>query len=401
MFVQMIGVGPGTEALLTPEALRKIKEADLVLTNERLFEAFGYLNPNSKCCTLSEIEALICEHKNLCKVAILASGDVGFYSLSNTLKTVLKDVQVEWINGISSLQYLAARLKQDYSSVKVVSVHGRDRSVIPYVSYHEHVFVLTGGAHKAHDVIADLVQSGLGSALVTVGENLSMTAERLITSEAHQLHDLRFDNLSVLWINNPHYVSRSNTLSDEDFERGSVPMTKGAVREYSLSKLDIQPGEVVYDLGAGTGSVAVAMARRAHESFVYAVEKSQDAIGLIRRNRQKLGAFNVKLIEGTAPECLEDLPAPDKVFIGGAGGKVDAVIDTVLRKNPKARIVVNAITLETLQETLLAFERHNLRSQIQCLAVTEVEAVGRYHMMKAQNPIYVMMGECLGESLGG
>jgi precorrin-6B C5,15-methyltransferase / cobalt-precorrin-6B C5,C15-methyltransferase len=396
MIVQMIGVGPGSEALLTPEALQKIKEADLVLTNERLFEAFGYLNFNTKCCTLSAIEALIREHKNLSKVAILASGDVGFYSLSNTLKPVLEDVQVEWVNGISSLQYLAARLKQDYSSVKVVSVHGRDRSVIPYVSYHENVFVLTGGAHKAHDVIADLVRSGLGGVRVTAGENLSMAAERLITAEAHQLQDLRFDNLSVLWINNPQYVSRSNTLSDEDFERGSVPMTKEAVREYSLAKLDIQPGEIVFDIGAGTGSVAMAMARRAHESFVYAVEKSQDAIELIRRNRQKLGAFNIKLIEGTAPECLEDLPAPNKVFIGGAGGKVDAVIDAVLGKNPRARIVVNAITLETLQETLQSFERHNFRSQIQCLAVTEVEAVGRHHMMKAQNPIYVMMGECVG-----
>lgn len=395
MIVQMIGIGPGTEALLTQEALRKIREADLVLTNERLFEAFEYLNPNTKSCTLSEIEAQIREHMGMSKVAILASGDVGFYSLSNTLKPALEDVQVEWVNGISSLQYLAARLKQDYSSVKVVSVHGRHRSVIPYVSYHENIFVLTGGAHKAHDVIADLVQSGLGSVRVTAGENLSMAAERLITAEANQLQDLRFDNLSVLWINNPKYVSRTNTLSDEDFERGSVPMTKGAVREYSLAKLDIQPGEIVFDIGAGTGSVAVAMARRAHESFIYAVEKSQDAIELIRRNRQKLGAFNIKLIEGTAPECLEDLPAPDKVFIGGAGGKVDAVMDAVLSKNPRARIVVNAITLETLQETLQSFERHNFRSQIQCLAVTEVEAVGRYHMMKAQNPIYVMMGECV------
>lgn len=396
MIVQMIGIGPGTEALLTQEALRKIREADLVLTNERLFEAFEYLNPNTKSCTLSDIEAQLREHMGMSKVAILASGDVGFYSLSNTLRPVLEDVQVEWVNGISSLQYLAARLKQDYSSVKVVSVHGRDRSVIPYVSYHENVFVLSGGAHKAHDVIADLVRSGLGSVRVTAGENLSMAAERLITAEAHQLQDLRFDNLSVLWINNPRYVTPSNTLSDEDFERGSVPMTKEAIREYSLSKLDIQPGEIVFDIGAGTGSVAVAMARRAHESFVYAVEKSQDAIELIRRNRQKLGAFNIKLIEGTAPACLKDLPAPDKVFIGGAGGKVDAVIDAVLSKNPRARIVVNAITLETLQETLQSFERHNFRSQIQCLAVTEVEAVGRYHMMKAQNPIYVMMGECVG-----
>ena len=93
MIVQMIGIGLGTEALVTPEALQKIREADLVLSNDRLYDAFAHLNPNTKCCTLSEIEAQIREHKDLSKVAILASGDVGFYSLSNTLKPVLENDQ--------------------------------------------------------------------------------------------------------------------------------------------------------------------------------------------------------------------------------------------------------------------------------------------------------------------
>lgn len=397
MILQIIGVGPGAVTLLTPEALRKISDADLVLTNERLFGAFGHLNPKTKCCMLSQIEPLVRQHRDLGYIAILASGDVGFYSLSNTLKSVFEDLEVEWVNGLSSLQYIAARLKRDYSLAKVVSVHGRDRSVIPFVCYHEHVFVLTGGAHKAHDVIKSLVDFGLSRVEVTVGENLSMESERLITAKADQLRDLTFDNLSVLWIYNPEYVMYAGTLDDEAFDRGPVPMTKAAIRAYSLARLDLQPRDVVYDLGAGTGSVSIAMARRAHESIVYAVEKSPEAVALIRRNREKLRAFNVKIIEGSAPECLEELPPPDKVFIGGAGGRIDAVIASVLKKNPKVRMVVNAITLETLQETLNAFERHNLRSQIQCLSVTDLEQVGKYHMMKAQNPIYVMTGEAVSE----
>ncbi len=397
MILQIIGVGPGAVTLLTPEALRKISDADLVLTNERLFGVFGHLNPKTKCCMLSQIEPLVRQHRDLGYIAILASGDVGFYSLSNTLKSVFEDLEVEWVNGLSSLQYIAARLKRDYSLAKVVSVHGRDRSVIPFVCYHEHVFVLTGGAHKAHDVIKSLVDFGLSRVEVTVGENLSMESERLITAKADQLRDLTFDNLSVLWIYNPEYVMYAGTLDDEAFDRGPVPMTKAAIRAYSLARLDLQPRDVVYDLGAGTGSVSIAMARRAHESIVYAVEKSPEAVALIRRNREKLRAFNVKIIEGSAPECLEELPPPDKVFIGGAGGRIDAVIASVLKKNPKVRMVVNAITLETLQETLNAFERHNLRSQIQCLSVTDLEQVGKYHMMKAQNPIYVMTGEAVSE----
>lgn len=399
MRLQFVGVGPGAEALLTREALQRIREASLVLASDRLYDAMGHLNPQTVRCAMSDLEAVISANRHLETVVILASGDVGFYSLSNTLKLTLSDLEIEWFNGLSSLQYLAGRLKRDYSKVKIVSVHGRDRTVIPFVSYNPHVFVLTGGAHKAHDVVSDLVESGLGAADVTIGENLSSTEERLVSGRANQLTAHRFENLAVLWIHNPYFVEPARTLLDKDFERGAAPMTKAAVRDLSLARLDLQPGDVVYDVGAGTGSVAIAMARRVHESFVYAVERDPEAAALIQHNRTRLRAYNLRLIEGMAPECLEKLPAPDKVFVGGSGGALTAVIDSVLSKNPKARIVVNAITLETLQETLETFKRHGLKAEIQCLAVTEVEPVGRFHMMKAQNPIYVMTGEAYDESV--
>jgi precorrin-6Y C5,15-methyltransferase (decarboxylating) len=393
MNIQLIGAGPGCPETLTQLAISKIKLADLVLTTPRLFTKLGHLNPNSKVCGLSEIEGLIHMNKNLDHIAILASGDVGFYSLSSTLQKSLPEFQVTWTNGMSSLQTLAARMQQDYTNVRTVSVHGRDRSVVPFVSYHEHVFVLTGGAHKAHDVIQTLICAGLGAVTVTVGENLSDEEERIISDAAVRMSDLRFDNLSVMWIYNPNCVHWTRGLKDEDFERAKVPMTKAAVRSVSLSKLDVQPHEVVYDVGAGTGAVAISLARQANESFVYAIEKSADAVQLIRKNRMKLGAFNLNIIQGSAPECLANLPAPDKVFIGGSSGQLTSVVEVVRKKNPKVRIVVNAITLETMQEVLDCFDQLGFKVEIQCMAVTDVEPVGRYHMMKAQNPVYVISGE--------
>jgi precorrin-6Y C5,15-methyltransferase (decarboxylating) len=170
-------------------------------------------------------------------------------------------------------------------------------------------------------------------------------------------------------------------------------MTKAAVRNLSLAALDIQPGDVVYDIGAGTGSVAIAMARRACEGFVYAIEKNAEAVSLLRQNRARLGAFNLKVIQSTAPAGMDDLPAPDKVFVGGSSGKLMDIFAAVLAQKPGARIVVNAITLETVHEAVNCFERWGIESAVVCANIAKAEKIGGYHLMKAQNPVYIITGE--------
>ena len=129
-------------------------------------------------------------------------------------------------------------------------------------------------------------------------------------------------------------------------------MTKEEVRTVSLSKLCLTEDSVCYDVGAGTGSLSIEMALRAHQGKVWAVEKKEDAVELIRQNKVKFAAGNLEIIEGLAPEALTDLPAPTHAFIGGSSGNLKEIVKLLIEKNPQVRIVINCITLETVSEAL-------------------------------------------------
>ena len=188
-------------------------------------------------------------------------------------------------------------------------------------------------------------------------------------------------------------------MEDSQFVRGDIPMTKSEVRAVSLSKLSLCPGAVFWDVGAGTGSVSVeaGLYLRQIGGAVYAVERNQEGIRLIEENGKCFlpGWEDFHIISGTAPEALSSLPAPTHVFIGGSGGKLHEIIRLVLEKNRKARIVINSVTAETTAECLDAVKAfHFSHYEFVQVAVSRLEKVGRYHMHRSQNPVYVIrLGE--------
>ena len=176
---------------------------------------------------------------------------------------------------------------------------------------------------------------------------------------------------------------RTQGLPDEAFARGKVPMTKQEVRAAVLAKLGVQPGELLWDVGAGTGSVSVELALAAPRGRVYAVECDPEACALIRQNKEKFAVRNLTLVEGTAPAALENLPAPDAVFIGGTKGNMAAVVEAALARNPAARICVSAIALEALTA-------HGLQAEVCQISVSRAKAAGKLHLLMANNPIFLI-----------
>lgn len=171
-------------------------------------------------------------------------------------------------------------------------------------------------------------------------------------------------------------------------------MTKEEVRTLSVSRLRLRPEDTVWDVGAGTGSVSVECALAVPKGRVFAVERSEEALELLAQNREKFAAWNLRIVPGAAPAVLRDLPAPDRVFVGGSGGELEDILRLALEKNPRCRVVVNAVTLETLAECTRCFALLGLED----VAVTELSAArtreaGRYHLLQGLNPVFLLSGE--------
>ena len=201
------------------------------------------------------------------------------------------------------------------------------------------------------------------------------------------------DTLTVLVIDNPDPDDRCPTgIADERFVRGDVPMTKSAVRAVTMSKLNLRSTDVCCDVGCGTGSVTVEMALSAWRGRVYAIDKNPDAVALTKQNCTAFHVGNVTALEGDALEMLRTLPALDAVFIGGSSGQMKELVQTAVEKNPAVRIVVNAIALETLQSAMDALSACGLEPEVAQIGSAETKAVGRVHMLTAQNPIFIISG---------
>ena len=182
-------------------------------------------------------------------------------------------------------------------------------------------------------------------------------------------------------------------MRDEWFIRGEIPMTKSEVRAVSVSRLELQTNSIVYDIGAGTGSVSVEAALKVPEGHVYAFEQKEEGCALIRANAEKAGVKNLTVVPGKAPESLYGYPAPDRVFLGGSSGNMEEILDLVTELNPAVQLVINVIALESLSQAMEWFRKKGWEPEVVCMQVSRAAKRGPYHMMQAQNPIYVLTAQ--------
>ncbi|MFT3983843.1 MAG: precorrin-6A reductase [Lachnospiraceae bacterium] len=405
LHISLIGMGVGQERLLTGEARERLEQAGVVFGAKRLLEGFKgkkqcepYYLPEEILPKLMELSGSLIKEEH---TAILFSGDTGFYSgakkLYARLKQEVETHRPEWeiclLPGISSMSYLAAKAGIDYGDAAVVSLHGRKADLLKTVQGSLKTFVLVSNVSDLNSIGALLCEQGLMQAGVITGYQLSYPEEEIRMLTPKECMELKREGLYCCFIMNEKALLPkllTHGMPDEAFLRAAVPMTKEEVRDISICKLKLTREAVLYDIGSGTGSVALECALLSREITVYAIERNSEASELIRNNCEKLQAWNVKIVKAEAPEGLNELPVPTHVFIGGSGGRIKEILQVLSRGTGTVRIVMNAVTLETVGSMIkLLKEFPAEKEEIVQVQLARSKKAGGYHLMQAENPVFI------------
>lgn len=430
--ISCIGIGMGTLATLTHEAAEAIREADIVFGAKRILESvmdmFGWqfgaevpdgqfgeeipdgrsgqepATPEAAPLQNQKQPALVVEyigtkiaeylrqHPQYRRAAILMSGDVGFYSGARGIQRAFPEEEVRYYCGISSVVYFASKIPTSWQDAKLLSAHGKDINLLNYVRRYPKILMLVSGREDVERICGKLCAAEMEQVRVTVGTNLSYPEETVQSGRPCDFLRCTTTGLHILMLENAaaaHLVTPG--IPDEAFVRGKVPMTKEEIRILSVAKMRLTEDAVVYDVGAGTGSVSIEIARLCTAGTVYAVERNPEGIALIRENSRKMGLSNVIPVEGLAPGALEALPAPTHAFIGGSSGNMREIIEVLRAKNPDVRITINTIALESIAEAMTIVKELEIEdADIVQVSAAKSRVLGRYHMMTGLNPVYII-----------
>lgn len=388
--LSILSCGMGAEVIFSQEGRIALENADVLLGSQRLLQLF----PESRqekypLYTGEKIQQFAKEHPEFENICLLVTGDAGFFSTAKNVAACWEG-DISFFSGISSISYLSARFGISWEDCKILSLHGRKENILEYIKRNEKIFILFGGEDTPSSVARLCHEYGFDVQFY-IGENLSYPNEKLTISSVKDTISLETANLCCAFV---IHSQAENTISfglpDTAFQRvEGVPMTKSEVRTITLSKLQLRQDSVIYDIGAGTGSVSVEMAQLSPFGRVFALEQKESALDILEKNKKSFKLSNLEIISGDARKGIQGLPAPSHVFIGGFSGDLKQLLEEIKIKNPKSRVAINTVTLDTLAQVTALLPSCSY-SEVVEIGISRGETRGKYRMMLANNPVFVI-----------
>ena len=394
--IHVVGLGMDPDNL--PEHSAEVIEHAQVLCGGRAQLAHFDDHPAEKLPITAPLDRCLAEladrHAAGLMVVVLAAGDPLYYGIGATLIERLGPEEVAVYPGITALQTAAAKLKIPWSRVETVSLHGRHDWLPLYRALirSDFVAVYTDPTNVPAAVAQAALDKGCAHFAAWVLEDMESEHEQVRKFTLEEAARTSFSPRNLLLLERTGRPSVALTLGipDDLLAKEKNLITKGPVRAAGLSALRVTPGDVVWDLGAGCGAVAVEAAALA-AGHVLAVEKNATRVGLIRENIARTGAYTVEPVHGSMPGCLDDLPDPDRIFIGGGLSKSDAVLDAACRRlAPGGRLACSVVLLSTLERV-----RKHLADRGWPVFVTLVNAAESRPLaddlhLAAHNPVFIV-----------
>lgn len=293
----LTGIGMGMPEMLTARAKEVIDQADCLIGAKRMLECAkrilpGEMQEKKKMMVEyrpEQIAEIIKAEKEDWKIGILLSGDIGFFSGAKKLEKVLEGFadEVILVPGISSIVYLSAKIGIAWEDAAIISLHGKNENFIQTIDKREKTFLLLGGTDAGKVFYKRMLEYEMNEVKIHIGTNLSYADECVRSGVLSDFQEEDFEGLTAVMVENPVPSKATGPhRKDEEFLRGKVPMTKAEIRAVSVAQMELTEDAVVYDIGAGTGSVSVEIALSGEKIKVYAIEKNPEGVELIRQNRK-------------------------------------------------------------------------------------------------------------------
>lgn len=392
--IAVVGIGVGGD--LPPRSREVVRSAEVLLGGARQLAMFPdegaeRIDLGGR---MGELRTLLAERRNR-RCVVLASGDPLFYGIGSTVLRHFPDAEI--LPAPSSVAEAFARVKLSWQDAELISIHGRPMAdVAAALDRSGKVAVLTGGENTPAAVGRVL---GAREGTAHVCESLGMPGERIRSLPIAELAGVEAREPNVLLLVGPRRPRAVIPHTDDDAFEKKMPrkglITKREIRTLSLAALGVVPGDVCWDIGAGSGAVAIEMAMLG-ASKVCAIEKNEDGCAILRQNIAAFATPQVQVVRAKAPEGLEDLPDPDRVFVGGSGGNMEELVAAILPRC-RGKLVVNVATVENLASCVAALKAARATWSVTQIAVARSAPILDLTRFEALNPVWIVEARASGE----